>query len=192
MRNLNAMTTILDEHGQEPQTRSVSLRRRVLMRLLETLIVAGILAVLALLIQPRLTNAAELGRDRAFQAEVRQLRQQVMLYRAMHLGMAPGYANGDQAATPTLTDFVAQMTFPTNRSGQILDRQSALAPLGPYMTRMPINPINHSSEIRFVPAHVPFPDAPQGPEGWLYQPATGLIAANVPGEDGRGVAYFDY
>jgi hypothetical protein len=115
-----------------------------------------------------------------------------MVYSAQHQGVAPGFFGGDPAADPTYEAFVAQMTQYTDALGNVSATPTAQHQFGPYLPRLPMNPINNSSEVCFVVSGAPFPGAPGGSEGWLYQPATGVLAANVPGVDSRGQAYFDY
>jgi general secretion pathway protein G len=158
----------------------------------EVLIVAVILGTLAVVVVPHFSDASEPKRSAAVRDDLRYLRTQIMVYRAQHKGVAPGFPRGDSAAVPTYEAFVTQLTQPTDEAGGPVAGGSADHPLGPYLPRIPANPVNGSSAILFVPAGSPFPTAPSGPQGWVYQPSTGTIAANVPGTDAAGVDYFDY
>jgi general secretion pathway protein G len=158
----------------------------------EILIVAVMLGVLAVLVAPRLSDATEPKRNASLRDDLRYLRTQIIVYRAQHRGMAPGYPGGQTSAAPTFEAFAAQLTRPTNPAGVVGPGNDPTFPLGPYLLRLPINAVNGSSAIRFVPADQPFPRTPAGPEGWVYQPSTGTLAANVAGADARGVDYFDY
>lgn len=160
--------------------------------LIEILIVLIILGILAALVVPQFSDASSLARDNSLREELRYLRTQVMVYRAQHQGVAPGYPSGNRKLEPSNQAFAAQLTRYTNVAGQTSETTSAEFNLGPYLQRIPVNPINGSSAVRFVPDHEPFPSAPVGEEGWLYKPSTATLAANVAGVDGSGTAYFDY
>jgi general secretion pathway protein G len=167
-------------------------RRPQAFSLLEILIVLMILGILAALVVPQFSDASNLAKESSLRDELRYLRTQIMVYRAQHGGVAPGYPNGNPKLEPTNQAFAAQLTRYSNAKGQTADAASAEFHLGPYLQRVPVNPINGSSAVRFLGSDEPFPSAPVGEEGWLYKPSTGVIAANVPGQDVQGGAYFDY
>lgn len=163
--------------------------------LVEIIIVVAILGILAAIVVPRFSNAAQTAGATALREDLKVLRTQIAVYRAQHMGVSPGYPAGStssQSASPSLEVFIAQMTQFTDEKGATSTTKNSQYRFGPYLLKMPVNSINDSSEIRFIAADESFPTAPAGRQGWLYQPSTGTIAANVAGEDSSGLAYFDY
>src|ERR1043165_1264222 len=99
-----------------PRSSSVALPRRAF-TLIEILIVVVILGILATIVIPQFSNASQNARENTLKDELRYLRTQIVVYKAQHHDVAPGYPNGDATATATSADFVAQMTKPTNEFG---------------------------------------------------------------------------
>ncbi len=159
--------------------------------LVEILIVTVILGVLAALVVPQFSNAQSIAKASTLKHELRYFRTQVMVYRAQH-GVSPGHPGGNPAVAPTLQTLIDQLTQFTDEKGHVSPVQTAQHRFGPYMPQLPVNPINLSSDVIFLSATQPLPSSPQGPEGWVYQPATTTVIANVPGADELGIAFFDY
>jgi len=155
--------------------------------LVEILIVVVILAILAALVVPQFSSAARLSRENVLKDDLRYLRSQIMVYQAQHNGVAPGYPNGDTGQSPDAATFLAQMTRTTNASGQT--GVGAGYPLGPYLSRMPDNPMNDLNTVRVVGS---WPAAAAGTHGWVYQPSTLRIAADAVGVDLEGRPSFEY
>ena len=61
---------------------------------------------------------------------------------------------------------------------------------GPYLESVPGNPLNHRSDIRVDYSS----ESPvfTGQAGWVYQPKTGTLWADLPGQDPRGILYAEY
>jgi general secretion pathway protein G len=159
--------------------------------LIELVIVVMLLGIAAVLITPRLTSAAHVSRDASLRDQLHRMRTQIMIYRAHHGGVAPGYSEGNQREEPSVQVMIEQLVRYSNSRGTVSAAPSVEFRFGPYLDRLPANPINGSAEVRLI-GPVLFPDSPVGDEGWMYQPSTGLIAANVAGRDAMGRAYFDY
>lgn len=160
--------------------------------LAETLIVLLILGVLAALVAPRFSAAAESQMHGSLAGDVQRLRSQIMFYRAQHGGVSPGFVNGDTTTPPKLDVFVAQLTQYTDAVGRTSPTPTREHCFGPYLPGVPLNSVNGNNAVVFVHAGEAFPSAPQGLAGWLFQPSTGVIAANSEGRDRNGVAFFDY
>jgi len=160
--------------------------------LIEVLIVVMILGILAAVVVPQFSSAADAARETALKDDLRYLRTQVLVYRAHHDGVSPGYPDGDTNAAPTQDAFEAQMTRYSNAQGLTADQSSTAYRFGPYITRMPANAVNGLSSIRFIGPGEPFPSEAAGTHGWVYQPATARLASDVTGTDTRGVRFFDY
>src|ERR1700750_1796376 len=85
--------------------------------LVEILIVVVILGILAAIVVPQFSNASLVARENTLKDDLRYLRTQVMVYKAQHLDMAPGYPGGSSAATPTEASYLDQMTMYTDQKG---------------------------------------------------------------------------
>lgn len=167
--------------------------------LVEILIVVIILGILASIVIPQFSNAAHQARENTLRDDIRFLRSQVQVYRALHRDVAPGYLGGDRSATPTENDFLAQMTTFTNEAGDTDAAKSAAFPLGPYLSRMPPNPLNDQSTVTVLANGQPMPAAGSlplmngaVPFGWIYKPQTQEWMANIDGSDSSGTAYSSY
>ncbi len=165
--------------------------RRVGFTLIEMLIVVVILGILATIVLPQFSNASHQARQNTLKDDLRYLRTQIMVYSAQHREVAPGYVNGNPAGAADETSFIAQMTSYTDESSNVSATQTATAKLGPYLTRIPVNPINGMSKIKVIQNGAAMP-APDGTSGWIYKPQTREIIANLTGNDESGRAYSDY
>src|SRR5687768_8375233 len=85
--------------------------------LIELLIVIVILGILATIVIPQFSNASVNARENTLKDELRYLRTQIVVYKAQHHDIPPGYPNGDRNAAPTGPDFIAQLTRPTDAFG---------------------------------------------------------------------------
>src|SRR3954466_14131295 len=107
--------------------------------LIEILIVVVILGILATIVVPQFSNASMTARENTLKDELRYLRTQIVVYKAQHHDVAPGYAGGDRNATPTAADFVAQMTRATDEYSAVGASSSPTYRYGPYLSAMPSN-----------------------------------------------------
>jgi len=158
----------------------------------EIAIVAMILIAMAGLFGPQLTNAANQRRENVLADQLHYLRTQVLIYRAQHGGIAPGYADGDATAEPNADVFIQQMTGYSDQLGAVADRFDETHLYGPYIQEMPANPFNGETSIVIIGADEPFPQQPLPQGGWLYKPSTCTLAANARGHDANGVSLIDY
>ncbi|MFQ5749754.1 MAG: hypothetical protein ACE5H3_09890 [Planctomycetota bacterium] len=62
---------------------------------------------------------------------------------------------------------------------------------GPYLARIPVNPVNGLATIRLEVQPGSGPLA-RGTAGWIYDPRTGRVFADLPAADERGVDYMTY
>ena len=81
--------------------------------------------------------------------------------------------------------------MPTNIDGQTAASSGPSHPMGPYLERMPTNPINDLDTVRFY-SGADFPGAPTGAAGWIVDPASGRVVADVAGNDDNGKAWISY
>jgi prepilin-type N-terminal cleavage/methylation domain-containing protein len=85
--------------------------------LVEILIVVVIIGILATVVIPQFTSASHQARENTLKDDLRYLRNQVQVYTAQHLDVAPGFPPGNPGGSPSSTYFISQMTQPTNASG---------------------------------------------------------------------------
>lgn len=92
-------------------------------------------------------------------------------------------------------DVAAQLSGRSRRDGSVTPAAAGAAAdgrwYGPYLTRVPANPVNGLDTIRCMPPG--YPEAVfTGSDGWVYLPHTGEIFPDLPGADARGVSYSTY
>lgn len=123
--------------------------------LVEILIVVVILGILAAIVVPQFTRAAEQTRENSVKMNLFRIRTQIEIYKEHHGGPP--------------TDFVAQMTRATNADGEDADPGTANYPFGPYLTAIPVNAFNGEDTIS---------DGEVESSGWYYNATTGEFRAN--------------
>ncbi|HRK30427.1 MAG TPA: prepilin-type N-terminal cleavage/methylation domain-containing protein [Tepidisphaeraceae bacterium] len=160
--------------------------------LVEVLIVVVILGILAAIVIPQFSNASATARENTLRDEMRYLRTQIAVYRAQHNDYSPGYAPGSGSGVATEANFELQMTTYTDEQGNANPTGSAVFKYGPYLSRMPKNPLNTFSTFTIIADGAPMPAAPDGTTGYYYKPETQQIAPNVVGTDSSGAAYYSY
>jgi general secretion pathway protein G len=159
--------------------------------LVEILIVVVILGIMATIVIPQFSNASHQARENTLKDDLRYLRVQIQVYKAQHNDVAPGYPGGDRGATPTEADFIEQMTKYTSATGAVSATPSTVYKYGPYLSGVPENPLTHKTKITVVAGSGAL-TAPTTDDGWLYQPDSQKLIANMTGADGTGVNYADY
>ena len=161
--------------------------------LIEILIVVVILGILAAIVYPELTSASRQAREGVLKDDLRFMREQIMRYRIQHDDVAPGYPGGNAAAAPTEADFVAQMTHYTDLRGNTSAVYSDVFRFGPYLTKIPDNPLTGRPAILTVGngGAIPAPDTSQ-PHGWMYKAETMEFFPNLTGTDLDGKSYMTY
>ncbi len=177
-------------HLPDAQNRRV---RRGGFTLIEILIVVVILGILASIVIPQFSNAAHSARENTLKDDLRYLRTQIVVFKAQHRDAAPGYSNGDVHATPTWDLFQAQMTKYSNNKCDTSDSGSATYPFGPYLLKIPANPITGVTKVLVIANGQPTPTTFQGTDyGWIYKPETQEIVANSSEKDSNGMPYIKY
>lgn len=159
---------------------------------IDVLVTVAVVAAAAALFGPQFTNASDNRREAVLADQLRYIRTQIMVYRAHHGGVAPGYPGGDVTKTPDAQTFIAQMCSNTDARGNTSDTYNKSYPYGPYLQQMPANPYTDSTRIEIIHADQPFPRVPRGTGNWLYKPATCTFAADLDGRDASGVPLFEY
>jgi general secretion pathway protein G len=155
-----------------------SLQRRAF-TLIEILIVVVILGILATIVVPQFSNASVTARENTLKDELRYLRTQIVVYKAQHRDVAPGITG----------TFASQMTLYTDELGATDATGSAIFKYGPYLTKMPWNPLSSLDTIELTADSPPVGD---GSHGWEYNPTTQEIIADLATTDQAGAPYDKY
>src|SRR4051794_16250737 len=138
--------------------------------LIEILIVVVILGILAAIVIPQFSNASHVARENTLKDDLRYLRTQIIVYKAQHRDTPPGYPGGNKASTPTWDAFRDQMCKFTNERGTTAATGSPSFPLGPYLQKMPPNPLSSVTTVLVIPNGQAMPHTYQGANyGWIYK-----------------------
>jgi len=160
--------------------------------LVEILIVVVLLGIMAAIVIPSVARSGSTARESALASDVSLLRRFVLIYKSHHLEIAPGYPNGNTTASPTGDVFMEQATLSSNAGGRTAAVGTPGFPYGPYLSRLPANPLNNLSAVQMVSNDTPFPAAADDSHGWICKPQTGEIRPDHAGTNDRGIAYYDY
>ena len=167
--------------------------------LVELLIVVIIVAILAAIVVPQFTTATADAQEAALDANLASLRSAIELYRVQHNsvypgvnaasgGTCPGGAAAGTGAAGSAEAFRAQLTMYSNASGQTCTLGDGTFRFGPYMRRMPSDPVIGSDAIAITATGaLPTPTTATG--GWAYALQTGQIGMNHNGNDSRTRPY---
>jgi general secretion pathway protein G len=124
--------------------------------LVEVLMVAVILAILAVIVIPQFSDASTDVKVSALRATLHTVRSQLELYKAQHDGRYP-----------TAVDFVSQMTQKSDADGT----PNPNGKYGPYLQSIPTNPIDDNTTVG---------NTQDASGGWAYDAATGTFMSNDP------------
>jgi len=122
--------------------------------LVELIIVAVILGILALVVVPQFSEAGSDTEMSALKASLQTVRSQLELYKVQH-----------DFTYPKLATWEDQMTKKTDADGTV----NPAGKFGPYLTQMPINPIDQKSDLSATQ---------DGSGGWAYDENTGSFKSN--------------
>jgi len=160
--------------------------------LVEILIVVVLLGVLAAIVIPAVAGGVSSARQSALATDLQLLRRFILVYKGQHLEVGPGYPNGDATAAPTEQAFLEQATMSSNASGQTAAVGTAGFHRGPYMQKIPANPLNGRSTVQMLGDGEAFPANGDDSHGWICKAATSEIRADNTGTDSNGKQYYDY
>jgi prepilin-type N-terminal cleavage/methylation domain-containing protein len=176
-----------------PDRRKEKMRRaKGAFTLVEVLIVVVILGILALVIVPMVSGSALSAKESSLAYELHMLRRFALIYKTQHLEVGPGYPDGDTTQTPTEQAFVDQMTLASNPSGQTAAEGTPGFERGPYMSKIPVNPMNHLSTVMMLGDSESFPANADNNYGWVYKASTSEFRCDCAGTSSGGKSYYDY
>jgi prepilin-type N-terminal cleavage/methylation domain-containing protein len=135
---------------------------RTAFTLVEILIVVVIMAVLAATIIPQFSASTKDAQESTVVFNLQAVRSQIELYKAQHNGTPPS----------TLDKLAAR----SNSSGTTGTDATAY-PFGPYMLRLPENPLNGKSAVDAITTYPPTAVG-ASTAGWLYHSTSGNVYIN--------------
>jgi prepilin-type N-terminal cleavage/methylation domain-containing protein len=160
--------------------------------LVEVLIVVVILSILAIVVIPMASGGALSAKESVLATDLSLLRRFVLIYTCHHLEVGPGYPDGQESSAPTEQAFIDQALLSTNKTGQTAAIGTPGFERGPYMQKIPVNPLNGKDSIQMLGDGENFPAAGDDSDGWIYKAATGEIRADSAGSDNNGKFFYDY
>jgi len=179
--------------------------------LVELLIVAIILAILAAIVVPQFASSTNDASDSALRSNLVAIRGAIDLYTQQHGNRFPGSTDSTTAGCPngtggagadtagTLSGLTNQLTRYTNAAGESCSISDDPAggtveyPFGPYLKAdiFPTNPIDGGNDVTFVTSG----DLDMGggdATAWRYDSTSGKFIADQTTTDSNGVAYDTY
>ena len=177
--------------------------------LVELLIVAIMLAILAAIVVPQFSSTTSEGEEAALKADLAGIRSALELYRQQH-GSYPGIVastggtctggNKGTGSANTVQAMVDQLTLYTDAAGNACDLPvGSDFPYGPYLSDqdLPANPVTDNADVVYVaPADNSAGSLSMTGDaaglGWKYDPTSGRFIANDTNNDSVGVPYDSY
>lgn len=129
-------------------------RNRTAFTLVELLMVAVILAILAVVVIPQFSDASQDVKTSSLRATLQTVRSQLELYKTQHNGVYPEKAT-----------FADKMTKKTKDDGT----PDAAGKFGPYLQQMPVNPVDDLSSMAVTQ---------DASGGWMYDEVSGVFKSN--------------
>lgn len=171
---------------QRNNTVSDNTQRCLGFTLVEILIVVIIIGILAAIIIPRFSTATDQARDSVLKDELKNIRTQMSIFAIQHLDIPPGV---DSEGNVTEELFLAHLTGFSDVNGTTNATRNAQFRFGPYLSRIPENPINGKGSISIADE---IPAECTGNDGWIYIPNSMAFIADLPGTGPDGKLYLDY
>jgi general secretion pathway protein G len=218
MEKFICQITFMPGKAQErsAMTTHISVSKQSGFTLVELLIVAIILAILAAIVVPQFASSTDDARDSALRSNLSGIRGAIDLYTQQHGSVFPGAVaatggtcTGGTAGTGAADSDLAiesQLKYYTNAAGQACSISDVPAggvvefPFGPYVKGdLPDNPVSQNGTIAIVItgnlAMTGVGDSSASPStagGWRYDTTSGKFIADDTALDGSGVSYDAY
>jgi prepilin-type N-terminal cleavage/methylation domain-containing protein len=160
--------------------------------LIEILVVVVLLGILAIVVLPMVAGSTMSAKESALVCDLNMLRRFVLIYKSQHLEIGPGYPDGDTTQAPTEQAFLDQMTMSSNSSGQTAAIGTPGFERGPYLMKIPVNPLNHLSSVQMLGDAEPFPANADNSHGWIYKASTSEVRCDSTGTNDSGKPYYDF
>jgi prepilin-type N-terminal cleavage/methylation domain-containing protein len=164
---------MIREHAQRYSPGRRGMRKAF--SIVELMIVAAVIGILAALTMPYLNNHAADAKEAAAKDNLRILREAIRFYAVHHSDTAPGYPGNNRSAAPTEDSLRLQLVIEAN-----------------YLRKIPPNPFNNLDTVHIIGNADGFPAQATGDYGWIYQPAAGNIRLDWRGQDASGISYITY
>ena len=195
--------------GDKLMRQAITTARQTGFTLVELLIVAIILAILAAIVVPQFATTTVDAQEAALRANLSAIRGAIDLYRQQHgeypafsaaTGGVCGAGTAGTGAVETQQALEDQLSRYTNATGQSCSITNAGAfPFGPYIkdSQIPANPVTGDNSVLIVPAADPAAGdlemlATNTGGGWKYDVTSGKFIADDDTLDSQGVAYETY
>lgn len=162
--------------------------------LVELLIVIGIIGILATIVIMNMRGSETGAKEAKLKANVTLLREALVAFHADH-GFFPCTSN-DWNNSGNASNFVKQLTWFTDETGNVSQNRSNTYRFGPYLQDFPENPFFkgtnktvaknvtiNTSDDRTLEAVKTAVAASNGNYGWYYEAKSGNIVANLGGSD---------
>jgi len=137
---------------------------------------------------PQFSDAAHASREKVLKEDLRFLRHQIAVFTIQHSDRAPGYPAG----VPSASTFADQMTKFTDVNGNVGAAQDATYKFGPYLQKIPENPMTGKASVRMLADGAALPGVAAGTDGWIYQPSSQTVLSDADGTDTDGISYYKY
>lgn len=160
--------------------------------LVEILVVVVLLGILAVVVLPLVAGSSISAKESALAHNLQMLRRFALIYKTQHLEVGPGYPNGNTTQAPTEQAFIEQMTMSSNPVGQTAAVGTAGFERGPYMMKIPVNPLNNLSTVQMLGNAENFPANADNSHGWIYKTSTSEVRSDSTGTNDSGKPYYDY
>lgn len=125
--------------------------------LIEILVVVVLLGILAAIAMPQFARSFTDSLEKTTQMDLYRIRSQLSLYKEQH------------ATYPSLANFEDQLTLASNVAGNTAAIGTPGFPLGPYVMRLPVNPMTGAATIGVGAV---------GTSDWYYDETSGAFHAN--------------
>lgn len=151
--------------------------RRRAFSLVELVVVIMIIGILSAIAVPRLSRGASGAAESAVAADLKVLNNAILAYAVEHGNVFPG-PDADRA--------LKQLTLYTAADGTTNAVRTKVYRFGPYISAIPPCPVGPNADkdtaarLLIADTSPPTPK-PESGDGWVYNPTTGEIAANVSG-----------